>query len=200
VRREKPSTCSPTNQKSSTRRGRLVTPEATEFGASEVTATEAVEAPTPRRRGRKIALIVGGVLTAFVLVGGIASAMGGGTSSTHKVTGTMAVWDADSYVDSGDCFTSSGYDDIHEGTQVTVSDHSGKVIAITELDDSFGKDGDGLCMWSFKVDVPSSDFYKFEVSHRGVLVYSASEMDENKWEVDFTLGDPSDVSDSYSDY
>ena len=53
----------------------------------------------------------------------------------------MTLYDVDSVVEEGEpCWGSSGYDDVSQGTQVVVSDESGKTLAATELGPGRGLD------------------------------------------------------------
>lgn len=81
-----------------------------------------------------------------------------------------------------DCAASydSGYDDIREGTAVTVYGADDKVIATGELGDSTFTDY--ACRFDIAVDdVPKGEkFYKVEVSHRGTLQLSAEEAENGE--------------------
>jgi hypothetical protein len=74
------------------------------------------------------------------------------------------------------CRTSGGYDDIKAGTQVTVTDAAGKVIALGDLD--AGVSSKTGCEFDFSVTgVPDgSDFYSVEVAHRGELRYTRADL------------------------
>ncbi|ATE58379.1 hypothetical protein CNX65_25245 [Actinosynnema pretiosum] len=87
----------------------------------------------------------------------------------------------------GDCEGTRGYDDISEGTQVSVYDASGTIVAISELTNSNYLPG-GLCRFTFAVpDVPDGErIYQVEVSHRGKISYT--EADARAGEVNLTLG------------
>jgi hypothetical protein len=98
----------------------------------------------------------------------------------------------------GSCVTDGGYSDIRSGAQVTVKDGAGAVIALGALDP--GKtianrefsDGTGYlatkCVFGFTVTgVPDGQqFYAVEVSHRGELRYTRSDLDTA---LTLTLGD-----------
>lgn len=91
------------------------------------------------------------------------------------------------------CATKDGYDDIHEGAQVTVTDENGKVVGLGNLTSAglWADAPDTLvimsqCRFNFTVAVPSgATFYRIEVAHRGVVRYTASEV---ATEVHLTLG------------
>ncbi|MCA0328832.1 MAG: hypothetical protein LCI03_02890 [Actinobacteria bacterium] len=82
------------------------------------------------------------------------------------------------------CDPKDGYDDISDGAQVTITDESGKVIALTELRNVglWADKPDTLivlsdCRFDFFVDVPATaDFYGIEIAHRGVVRYSKADL------------------------
>jgi hypothetical protein len=84
------------------------------------------------------------------------------------------------------CVGFGGYSDIAKGTAVTVRDASGTVVGTGHLE--AGKyDGDLSCVYPFAVgDVPSSDFYTVEVSHRGQVTFDRKAVEGGQ--VSLTLG------------
>ena len=92
----------------------------------------------------------------------------------------------DVQVTGSSCRGAGGYSDIQEGSQVTVEDAAGKLIAISTL-----RAGSGLlaCVFPFSVvKVPNVAFYKVAVGRRGAVSYSADELRTSSWHVDLTLG------------
>lgn len=89
----------------------------------------------------------------------------------------------------------SGYSDIQEGAQVVVRDGEGSTLATSSLEEgrAYGTQSEafqGPCVFSFEVrDVPESDFYTIEVSHRGEITYSREELESAGWTAELTLGD-----------
>lgn len=87
------------------------------------------------------------------------------------------------------CWPGGGYSDIHEGTQVVVSDAGGKTLGIGSLGAGIQDDtGAGKrCLFSFWVkDIPRGEkFYGVEVAHRGRLQYPAARMTDP---ISLTLG------------
>ncbi|MER6135567.1 hypothetical protein [Streptomyces sp. NPDC001815] len=75
----------------------------------------------------------------------------------------------------GGCKGSGGFDDIAEGTAVTVYDAAGTVIATGHLGDSTLSSG--TCTFDVAVEgVPKGkEFYKVEISHRGTVQLSADD-------------------------
>ena len=147
-------------------------------------------------------------LAVVILALGIAAGCGLGSSeptptatptapSTRALNGTMTL--DSSFTPSGsdakvgrNCRGESGYDDIQEGTQVTVRDGTDAIIATGRL--SQGKltatGFSGRCRFEFTIsDVPEASFYTIEVSRRGGLTYSAEELDGLSWMVSFILRD-----------
>lgn len=104
------------------------------------------------------------------------------------VTGTLTVPGgfADGGLEGGPgqpCTVGGGYADIRSGAQVVVTDDGGKTIALGELGggtlllpdlDTWGTRS---CVFSFSVQVPGGhDFYGVEVTHRGVVRYTAEQL------------------------
>ncbi|WP_244181985.1 hypothetical protein [Streptomyces curacoi] len=89
--------------------------------------------------------------------------------ATFTLTGTFELTDGVVGDDAGGCKGGDGYDDIFEGTAVTVYDAAGTVVATGYLGDST-REG-GTCRFSVSVGgVPTGrGFYKVEVSHRGTV-------------------------------
>ncbi len=135
-------------------------------------------APPKRRLGPLAAGLVG-LAVGAALVGGVwAITANNGSSGPGEFTlkGTFALLE-DVSADGDGCEGryDSGYDDISEGTAVTVYGASGEVVATGELGDS--TQAGGSCLFDVAVPgVPKGEkFYKVEVSHRGTLQLSAKE-------------------------
>ncbi len=77
------------------------------------------------------------------------------------------------------CQTGGSYADIQPGATVTVSDASGKTLALGALGDGT-QDGASNCKVPFTVTgVPAGEkFYGVEVTHRGRLQYTAEQLAE----------------------
>ncbi|MBL3664503.1 hypothetical protein JL475_00385 [Streptomyces sp. M2CJ-2] len=106
---------------------------------------------------------------------------GPGKPATFTLEGSFALLEGGSDTGSG-CEGSGGYDDISEGTSVTVYGASGDVIATGRLGDS-ETIGYGTCTFDVAVpDVPKGEkFYKVEVSHRGTVQMSAEEAENGEF-------------------
>lgn len=79
----------------------------------------------------------------------------------------------------GNCQGENGYDDIHAGTEVTVSDASDKVVGLGSLVGGIvtKRNDVNVCGWTFTVTgLPKSAFYKVEVSHRGQVTFPAAQL------------------------
>lgn len=123
--------------------------------------------------------------------------------TSHTINGALqltgflgsAVWFRDNNPQGGVCLGSSGFKDISGGAAVTVYDASGKVIAVANTTDGLWTDmptnhGDGTCIFQFTVkNVPASDFYGIEVSHRGQVRYSAADLSDINWAPKLTLSE-----------
>jgi len=137
---------------------------------------------------------VGGALVGLLLLVG-ASVFGVGlwtrshrAAPTHRITGDLTL--------AADCRRSSGgYDDISEGTAVTVKDEKGTLIGAGAL-------GPGArvlvsanvpnlhnCVYPIEVvDVKDAAFFQVEVSRRGAVSYPKAVMAAAGWAVHPTLG------------
>jgi hypothetical protein len=140
--------------------------------------------------------LIAGVLAIIVLVPGEGS-------EGQQIHGSLALSDIDtseftdlSVTNLGDtCYGTGGYDDISEGAQVVLRDGEGKVIGTSSLNEGHSNlgcevgDVIAICTFEFIIeDVPSSDFYSVEVSHRGEINFSHEELERQGWEVSLTLG------------
>ena len=115
----------------------------------------------------------------------------------------------------GDCrVAGAGYDDVHRGTQVTVSDESGSKVAIGALGPGSlvdtkreyipevpGTPGitdtipgfwteTGYCSYTLVIKgVPDATIYAVEVAHRGQVSVTRQELVRTGWTMNMTLGD-----------
>ncbi len=162
----------------------------TSFGSEASQRAEAIPPPPiphpGRSRGRKrtALVVVGlGVVVAVALVVGLV--LRGG--STHQLRGTLLLFDSDTV--ENDCVGTGGYNDISAGAAVTVRNGSGDTLATGQLGNGEAIQGVG-CTYKFVTEVPDSEFYRVEVTHRGELEYSKAEMEQQDWKVEATLGEP----------
>lgn len=145
-------------------------------------------------RSRKWLIVGGAFLAALLLLGAYrwnasagAKARRPSPPASLTVAGTITVSEGHTGTDPaktpdvGDpCYTTDGYDDIRDGTQVVVSDAHGTTLAVGALSTGtvpaavsyFGSSGP--CEFEFSLnDVPAGKkFYKVAVGHRGEQTYS----------------------------
>jgi hypothetical protein len=122
-------------------------------------------------------VVVGLAVAAFFLIG---------RGEGQTITGTFGLFDPE--VPSS-CIGSGGYDDIRDGTSVTVRSETGETLATGRLGAGEYIDGVG-CTYPITVEgVGDAEFYRVEVSHRGEVEYSRSELEANDWSVDVSLGE-----------
>ncbi|MGW6273676.1 hypothetical protein [Streptomyces sp. NPDC055060] len=139
--------------------------------------------PAPSRSRSPLAALLTGLAVGAGVVGGawvITANQSPDKPAAFTLEGTFTL-NEDAVDIDGDCAGTGGYDDIAEGTSVTVYGASGDVIATGRLGES--KPGSyGTCTYAVAVDdVPKGEkFYKVEVSHRGTLQLSAKEAENGK--------------------
>ncbi|WP_326804470.1 hypothetical protein OIE49_26675 [Streptomyces sp. NBC_01788] len=149
----------------------------------------AVPASRWSRLSRGAVLAIGACLGAAA-VGACWAGMSlaGQSGDSFSTDGTLTVTGVGGGLDSGEpCSGTGGYSDIHFGTQVTITDAAGALVAMGSL--SLGQKTEQGCEFPFTVDdiTPGSKFYTVEVSHRGGL--SKAEDELRTGGLAFTLGD-----------
>lgn len=134
--------------------------------------------PTKRPLSPLAAGLIGLTVGAGIVGGAWAiTANSHSSPGTFTLTGTFKLTDSVGSDGDGGCKGryDSGYDDIAEGTGVTVYGAAGDVVATGELGDS----SQDFTTCTYKVSVPDvpkgEKFYKVEVSHRGTLQLTAKE-------------------------
>lgn len=144
------------------------------------------------KKQRKIAIIGGLIGGGILLLAVFYTTLGPGAK--HQVTGSITVTDTSYYVSSSvvstgiHCYTTSGYDDVNQGTDVTVKDADGKLIALGALSEGMFL-GNHSCKFTFEIEVANSDFYSFHIGNRDDVTYTKSELVGKNWRIDLTLGD-----------
>ena len=93
--------------------------------------------------------------------------------------------------DGGPCYASEGYDDISEGSQVTVKNAAGEIVGVGSLSAGVQTGSEGytyrdqlnldpaICFFEFSFQVPSGEeFYSLSVGNdnRGEITYTAEEL------------------------
>lgn len=126
----------------------------------------------------------------MLLTVGLLTACGNSTDSTggdaadepdmFTVTGEVTLISAEvDWLAGGECYGTSGYDDMIGGAQVLVRDADGKSVAVGELAGGVKEDR-VTCRFPFTVDdVPSgSVVYSVEVAHRGEVSFTEADADD----------------------
>ncbi|MER6627469.1 hypothetical protein ABT301_04385 [Streptomyces sp. NPDC000987] len=148
------------------------------------------------------ATVVGACWAGVALVGGgEAGAPAAGASRSRSATagraegadgpfstdGTLTVAGIGAGLDEELCSGTGGYSDIDFGTQVTVTDADGTLVAMGSL--GLGEKTEQGCEFPFTIDdiTPGSKFYTVEISHRGGLTQTEEELRAGG--LAFTLGD-----------
>ena len=108
------------------------------------------------------------------------------TVNTQPISGSLSVRGYTN-TDDGSCTGEGGFDDIREGTQVTVKDGGGAIIGTGRLGAGIrpGQKGNTLlvCVFEFSVPVPAElPFYTIEIADRGELTYSLEELRGLDWD------------------
>jgi len=82
-----------------------------------------------------------------------------------------------------------GYSDLREGASVTVYGKTGERLGLGELKDPYGE-ANGFCIFSYDVpDIPAGEgIYSVEVTHRGELSGSESEVEDGRLWISGTIG------------
>ncbi|WP_209446370.1 hypothetical protein, partial [Streptomyces sp. MZ04] len=125
---------------------------------------------------------IGGLALGTALTLAIPAAFADDEPRSFTLTGTFTLGEAFPY--EGSCSGTDGYDDIDEGTSVTVYDETGKVLATGALGRGVPEDKDAvletICTYPVKVaGVPrGSTFYQVEIAHRGKIQVPAKEAEK----------------------
>ncbi|WP_351232189.1 hypothetical protein [Streptomyces sp. NPDC002133] len=175
-------------------------PAVSEVAVPDPPTTPPLPAPAPPQTRPSLATRIGGMRPATALaVGAVAGAAlvalaWVGTTidfaddpDTFTTTGGIFLMDPEGFTDDGgSCTGDDGYDDLDVGTEVTISDASGTVVAADSL--TTGEVVGTSCLFKFTVHgIPAgSKLYRVEVSHRGDLTKTEAEL--RKGDIAFTLG------------
>jgi hypothetical protein len=88
-----------------------------------------------------------------------------------------------------DCVPDPGYDDIVAGTQVTVTDETGRLIGVGTLAHASPGFVNFQCMFTFSVaGLPDAAFYGLTVGRRAGPTYSLTELQGAGWNVQLSIG------------
>ncbi len=108
----------------------------------------------------------------------------------RTLTGILRLRSSSIRLDGLGCKGAEGYDDIHEGAQVTVTDQGGRVLGLGMLGSSVLEDT-STCRFSWSVSgLPDTAFYGVEMAsqRRGRLRYSLRQLEVLDWKLESTLG------------
>lgn len=176
-------------------------------GSWSAQPTEGTSSTSPAgSRIRPVHLAIGAAALVVVMVGGYMLLFGHGNSGgivapKRTITGSIVLFQDTGYL-SGDSYSSSnfdtlsggcagtgGYSDLAQGVSVVVSNETGKTLLTVPLGP--GKllaNGVG-CKFSFVASgLANAQNYSIEVSNRGNLTYTRSELDASNWKIDLSIG------------
>ena len=156
--------------------------------------------PEPVKSKRKPWIIAGAVVAVLAVIGaGVGLFLALKPPADVTVVATVGLmqeisdnkYGTDNYLAVSDesCFGLGGYDDLSAGAGVTVYGAAGQVVGVGSLDK--GIDIGDMCMFSSEIVVPGGEaFYSMEVTHRGELRASASEInpDTHRLSIVGTIG------------
>lgn len=128
------------------------------------------------------------ILLVAAATGGAALVISQGREDkTPAIAGHFLLKDPKVRTPGAECAGSGGYDDIHAGAQVRVTNEDGKVLGVSAL--GSGTPAGLYCSFSFTVDpLPKASVYSFEVSRRGQISYTAKQLETALWMVELSLG------------
>jgi hypothetical protein len=120
-------------------------------------------------------------------------------SKTHTVTGIVVIgsylhWELEGpgplEIDDS-CVGEAGFDDIRAGADVRALDGAGNVVGLGRLDTGVvaAPRSGRVCQFSWTMEVDDTEFYAFEIDHRGGPTYSRAELEATDWTVVLTIGD-----------
>ena len=126
---------------------------------------------------RRVLLV--GVLAVLITLGTITSSWANTTMTGQMTVVTSTSTLSSSYTSygssGGSCVTYRGFSDIAEGVSVTVRDSSGAIAGVGRLE--AGRSSSYGCTFPFTVaDLPRSEFYTVEISHRGEVTFTADDV------------------------
>jgi hypothetical protein len=150
----------------------------TEANTDQAPQPEPVPQPVRRKRKPLVFIVAAVVATALATVLVVVLTTSGSTSVNGKLSLLCDMQCIKSTADGYD-----GYGDLSDGSQVTLADESGRIVASTELHRTPGEETkivDGMWVRTFTftfAEVPSADRYGVHVgnSNRGTLWKDADE-------------------------
>jgi hypothetical protein len=141
----------------------------------------------PRRRSRWVLPVIASMAVLLIAAGALVTWMALGNRAAAPampvtINGTAVLVHSISVLNLDDvhCEGMNAYADIKPGTQVTVTDPAGAVVAVGILDGGrmIGVGMTRTCRFTFRItNVPSGKgFYGVEVAHRGRVQFPESEL------------------------
>lgn len=140
--------------------------------------------PTVEVRRRPRWLIPAAIAVAVIVAAGVAAGVVAlrSNAGTFTASGSLTLTDSSAVDPSivmtgGVCQGGGGYDDLHQGTQVTVTDQTGAIVGVGQLA-AGSAISSSSCQFLFTVAaVPAGrKFYGVAVSHRGSVQYTESQV------------------------
>jgi hypothetical protein len=184
----------------------------TEAPSPPVAPTTAPLAEPEPKKSRRKAVVLGSVAVLVALIG--LAIVQAGSKERETISGTFTLFDIGGINGSPtSCSGEGGYSDVDAGMPVTIRDGDGTIVGSTstrnatqsELVASLVDDGDdtsedeaedliesldgSFCTLVFEAEVDDAEFYEVEVGTRGSLSFRKSELEDENWNVGFTLGD-----------
>lgn len=161
----------------------------------DATTLEQTAHPVPTR-SRVQVMIVAGVVLAVVATAGVLVWRHSSTGSSlpfvgpakTAITGTFILTDSDTA--NAGCTGQGGYSDISAGVSVILTNQDGKILGASTLGSGTPDTNAGTCTYTFSVpDIPmDQDQYAVEVSHRGKIVDSKTELAAADWSFNLSMG------------
>jgi hypothetical protein len=126
--------------------------------------------------------VIAVVVVVMVAVGASVGVLKYVNSHYHTIHGAL---DVGTIERNSGCRLAPAYDGIAEGTDVTIMDVHGAVLARSRL--GYGKDLGPYCEFLFAARVPDRTMYRIEVDHHGAVSYSKPYLAFYGWHVGLAL-------------
>ena len=131
-------------------------------------------------------------LVILLIIGGFFAVFGIGNffseNSSINVSGKLTLHTS-SFDKGKSCRGDGGYSDIHQGSQVTVSNGGGDIITVSDLGEGLA-DEYGDCIFNFQLkDIPNAKVYQIEIVRRGKIVYEKQQLKEKDYRIGISIGE-----------
>lgn len=132
---------------------------------------DAAAAAPPRKR---VWLFVAVIAAVLLIAGTLAVLALGGQTQRFTVAGTFNIANMSELANGLNADSGPGYGDIHPGTEVLLSDETGKTIAVGHLERDYSRAG----AYTFKLtEVPAGlKFYGLTVASRGTVHFTEAQL------------------------